>query len=50
MNNREIEAIRKATDEATKELEESNIQYTSAVKDFLVWLDLVKKKLLKYLN
>ena len=47
---REIKAIRKATKEATEELEKQDIKYTNAIKDFLVWLDLVKKKLLKYLN
>lgn len=47
---REIEIIRKATNEATDELESMNIQYKSAIKDFLVWLDLVKSKLVKYLH
>ncbi len=47
---REIKAIRKATKEATEELEKQDIRYTNAIKDFLVWLDLVKKKLLKHLN
>lgn len=47
---REIELIRKATNEATEELESMDIQYKSAIKDFLVWLDLVKSKLVKYLH
>lgn len=50
MRNREVEIIRKATNEATEELEAMDIKYTSGIKDFLVWLDLVKRKLLKYLN
>jgi hypothetical protein len=50
MKNKEVEIIRQATDEATEELEAMDIKYTSGIKDFLVWLDLVKQKLIKYLN
>ena len=50
MKNREVQIIRQATDEATEELEAMDIKYTSGIKDFLVWLDLVKRNLLKYLN
>jgi len=50
MESREVKAIRKATDEATEELEAMDVKYTNGIKDFLVWLDLVKRKLLKYLN
>ena len=50
LKNRQVQIIRQATDEATKELEDMNVDYKNAIKDFLVWLELVKRKLLKYLN
>jgi hypothetical protein len=50
MKNKEVKIIQQATDEATEELEAMDIKYTSGIKDFLVWIDLVKQKLIKYLN
>jgi len=46
---RETEIIRRVSEEAIAEMNCKSHQF-SAIKDFLYWIELMKKKLLKYMN
>jgi len=46
---REMEIIRKVSEEAIKEMNLKSQKF-SAIKDFLYWIELMRNKLLKYMN
>ena len=46
---RETEIIRRVSEEAIAEMNCKSHKF-SAIKDFLYWIELMKKKLLKYMN
>lgn len=46
---REMEIIRRVSEEAIEEMNLKSKKF-SAIKDFLYWIELMKNKLLKYMN
>jgi len=50
MSGTQYEIIRAVKEKAIKELKHSPTKKLGAIQDFVAWLNLVKKKLNKYLN
>lgn len=46
---REMEIIRRVSEEAIEEMNLKSQKF-SAIKDFLYWIEIMKNKLLKYMN
>jgi len=47
---RQADIVRKVSEEAMKEMKSKSELNKSFIHDFIDWIDLVKSKLIKYLN